>query len=221
MANELKIKNGLFVVGNEQITGSLTVSQGITSSVGIFGTASAAISASWAPTSGTTLFTASIYQITSSWANNSSTASYANTVISSSFSTNSLTSSYANTVISSSFSTNSSTASSLIGFVFDNTSSVSFVTASSNVVIQKITSSYLSVDYNYVVDSASNLRVGNIFGGWLPSGSTVTYAEYVTTDLGDTSQVSMSIILTGSYVQLLSNAATSYSWSIRAMGIYL
>lgn len=53
MANEFKIRNGFLSTGNSEITGSLTVTSGITGS--LFGTASfatQALSASWAPSVG-------------------------------------------------------------------------------------------------------------------------------------------------------------------------
>ena len=120
--------------------------------------------------------------------------------------------------ITASWAINASTASSLIGLSFDTTSSIS--TAPSNIISQRDTGSFISVNYQYAAHSSSNMRVGNIFGGWLPNGSEVTYAEFVTTDLGNTSEMSMSIALTDSYVQLISNAP-SLSWAIKTLATYL
>jgi len=56
MANEFIARNGIFALSNSQVTGSLSVTNGITGS--LFGTSSFAVSASWAPVT-TTAATAS------------------------------------------------------------------------------------------------------------------------------------------------------------------
>lgn len=187
--NELKVKNGLIVEGPERITGSLYVSQGISASFGLHGTAS------WAR-----------HALTSSWAVSASHALYADNARSSSYATNA------------SWATNALTASSVTGLSFDTTSSIS--STPTNVITQRDTSSFISVNYQYAAHSSSNMRVGNIFGGWLPGGSTVTYAEFVTTDIGNTSEMSMSIALTGSKVQLISNAPSLF-WTVKTLATYL
>jgi hypothetical protein len=114
-------------IGNQTISGSLIVTNGITGS--LYGTSSWAnnvISSSYATTAsyalnaggGTTLITGSTYPITSSWSNNTISASYALTAsyaTTASYALNSLTASYAATasyyngsVISSSYSLSAS-----------------------------------------------------------------------------------------------------------------
>jgi hypothetical protein len=79
MANEFKIKNGFLSTGNSEVTGSLSVTAGITGS--LFGTASFAISSS--------------NVATASFAVSASNANTASFTISSSFATTSISSSYA------------------------------------------------------------------------------------------------------------------------------
>jgi hypothetical protein len=52
------------------------------------------------------------------------------------------------------------------------------------------------------------------------SGS-ITYAEYKTSDIGTTSQVTMSAQLSASYVQLLSTVPSGQAWKIAAVSQYL
>ena len=94
MANEFKVKNGLYVSGSTTITnntaivGSLTVDGGITGS--LYGTASFAITASYAPSA-----LSSSYAISASHALNANTASYVLNAVSASYSNNALSASFA------------------------------------------------------------------------------------------------------------------------------
>ena len=249
--NELKVKNGLIVEG------PITAPE-ITSS--LFGTASFAVSASWAPTitavasaswasqslsaSHADVSDSSSFASTAtsaSHANVADTSSYAFVAISASFATTASyvpTSSYAvssSTAISSSYAFNATTASYvngvvesssyaatasvLSGFNFEASSSISVVTASNNIVISKSTGSFIAAFFDYAVASGSNIRAGTVFGSWV--NGTATYSEFTTVDVGDTSQVTMSLVITGSNVRLLSNAANSVSWSVKAIARYL
>jgi hypothetical protein len=73
MANEFVTRNGLIAQANSQITGSLTVTGGITGS--LFGTSSFAVSASYALNSTSASY--SLNSTTASYAINSTSASYA------------------------------------------------------------------------------------------------------------------------------------------------
>jgi hypothetical protein len=225
MANELKVKNGLIVVGN--ISSSAIISGSQISASGFFGTSSwaanavAAQTATTATTSATASYatyltgsaTASLFG-TARWSSFSISASWApgsgqsgTTLFTGS--TYPITASWAQT------------ASVLLGLTLDNSSSLSLVTASNIIVIQRITGSYVAAFFDYAVISASNMRAGTVFGGWIPGSANVSYTEISNVDVGDTSQVSMSLFLTQSFIQLLSNAATSYSWSVKAIGRYI
>lgn len=243
--NEFKIKNGLIVEG-QALSNGYTASVA-PATVGFFGTASwanRAISSSYADVAITASFalnfnpnaTAS-FANTASWAINAISASFLNgnatgsffgtasnavssqTAISASvalFANASLSASWASASISASF---ASTSSFLNGFNFDNTSSVLPQTSSLFVVAQKPTGSFLAAFFDYAANSGSNIRAGTVFGAW--TNNTASYAEYCTVDRGDTSQVTMSLIVTQSLVQLLSTVSTSANWTIRTLVRYI
>jgi len=58
-----------------------------------------------------------------------------------------------------------------------------------------------------------------MIAGW--SGSGITYTEYSTTDIGNTNQLTMSVAISASYIQLLSNASSSLNWNVKSSGRYL
>lgn len=163
----------------------------------------------------------SSYFITSSYSESSNSSSYSLTA---SFATNGgitlgTGSTYPFTSSRSISSSFAITSSKLNGFNYENTSSISNVTQSNYVVLQRLTSSLLSAFFKYVINSGSNLRVGEVIGGW--NSGNLTQVEYTTTDIGDTSQVTMSMNLSASYIQLVSNISTTTNWEIRASGDYL
>lgn len=168
---------------------------------------------------------------TSSWATNAVTAITALTASSLNFTP--LSSSYAGTasillgsVTSASYGLSSSyagTASVLVGLPIDNSSSLTQVSQSNVVVVQRITGSYVAAFYDYTIFSASNSRAGTAFGTW--NGSSVAYTEFATTDIGNTAPVTMSLILSSStsatFVQLVTNAGQFINWNVRAIGRYI
>lgn len=133
--------------------------------------------------------------------------------------TSSISSSWASQSLSSSLSETSKTASVLNGFVLDSGNLATTQTASNIVVIQKVTGSFSSAFYNYTISSGSNLRTGQVFGGWI--NNTCTYTDISTADIGDTSQVTMSIFVSGGFVQLLINAQSTNNWYVKASATYL
>jgi len=183
-----------------------TASYALTASEAIHAdTASLAVTASWANNGPfTTLFTGSTYQITSSWSNNALSANVATSA------------SWASASISSSF---ASTSSFLNGFNFDNTSSILPQTSSLFLVAQRETGSYLAAFCDYAAQSGSNIRAGTIFGAWI--NNTASYAEYTTVDVGDTSQVTMSLRVTESLFQFLSTVSTTTNWTVRTTVRYI
>jgi len=196
--------------------------------------ASASLSSSYSLTASYIVPTTVTQQITSSWSINSVSsvsASFASSSISASYALSSsyvMSSSYAvssshalnsNIAISSSYATTAATASSLSGFNFYNSSSTIDSTSSAQVVLETPTGSYISVFFDYAAKSASNIRAGTIFGAWIDT--TVTYSEFTTVDVGNTSEVSMSIVLNGANVRLLSSASLTPNWNIRAIARYI
>lgn len=151
-------------------------------------------------------------------------ASYSTNNLSSSYAlkaSNADTASYALNAGTASFLIGSvATASSLVGFAFDNTSSVAFFSQSQNIITSRATGSFQAAFFDYAAYSASNIRAGTVFAAWI-SGSS-SYAEYSTVDIGNTLAVTMSVQVTSTgLVQLLCNPSASYSWSIKAIGRYI
>ena len=80
-------------------------------------------------------------------------------------------------------------------------------------------SSYENAWFDYGIRSGSNQRAGTIMGCF--SNGNINYTEYCTTDLGNTSNVTMSLDLSGSYIRLISTINSSDNWNIKAFGRYL
>jgi len=165
-------------------------------------TSSYSTTSSYALNSGTSLITGSTYPITSSWSLNAGTASYFSGSI-----TNAISSSYANTA--------SYSANGLNTIQYNITSSGSIL-----VVYQNLTSSYNNVWFDYGVnDGTTNARCGTLFGCWF--NGAVKYTEYTTTDIGDTTDIMLSIDVSGSYVKLLALTNITNNWNIKALIRYL
>jgi hypothetical protein len=81
------------------------------------------------------------------------------------------------------------------------------------------TSSYNNVFYDYGIISSSNSRCGTIFGCW-NSGS-IVYSEVSTIDIGNTSDVSMSLDISASKIRLLAYANSIINWNIKSSARYL
>lgn len=60
----------------------------------------------------------------------------------------------------------------------------------------------------YTVRKGSNQRSGQVIGGWLSDGSSVVYQEDSTEDIGDTSQVTLSVDCSSSLIRLKATVTT-------------
>lgn len=84
-----------------------------------------------------------------------------------------------------------------------------------------IISNILCTDYNaiffdyIVMNQSNNLRAGTILAVFITSGTTVSYTEYSTTDIGDTSDVILSVIRTDNNIKLLANISSVLNWTIK------
>ena len=116
-------------------------------------------------------------------------------------------------------SSNSDTASYVNGLKITNTSSIISSVGSISVVSSFPTNSYENVWFDYGIKSGSNSRCGTVFGCW--NGTTATYTEYTVVDIGNTSDVTMSIDVSGSNIRLLSRINSVNNWNIKALGRYL
>ena len=95
-----------------------------------------------------------------------------------------------------------------------------------NTITSEYTSNgYKAAFYDYFVSSGSNIRSGNITSCW--SGSTINYFETVTVDIGNTDQVTMSVILqtplgpSPQVVLLRSNSTITGDWTVKAIARYI
>ena len=153
MANEFKIKNGFFSDGNSVITGSLTVTSGVTGS--LLGTASFAISSS-----------------------NATTASFASTSISASYA---ITASYAmnggggGSTNTGSLLTTASIAGSTITFTKGDGSTFPIVVPTGGTGSGAVTGGVLSGSFGITIDGAGSvITVGNKGYVTIPYAGTIT-----------------------------------------------
>ena len=189
---------------------SLSVDSYITASIvsssqfigNLSGTASFAISASYAPGSGTSV--SASYATTSSYA---LTASY----VSGAF--NSVTSSYAESA-SNFVITNTLT---LTAALMRN-STVNNSINGSNTVMSQVTGSYSSAFFQYTATSASNARAGQVSAVW--NNTTTTYTDFSTTDIGSTTVVTASVSLLANTIQFNVQTNTP-GWKIKTLATYL
>ena len=224
--NEFVARYGIISKGNIIVTGS------VTASAGFFGTASNALSASWAPVG------SSPFANSASWASSSyfaNSASYASASLFASFATSaswasgsyfansasfasaSLSSSFSSYTLSSSYAVSASV---LAGFAFFNSGTfTASVGVSQSVVSQYPTGSYVAAWFDYVAYSGSNQRAGTCFGDW--SGLSIQYDDFSVPDIGLTDQLTMSISMSSGFVQLVASTPPSGSWTFRAMGRFL
>jgi len=76
------------------------------------------------------------------------------------------------------------------------------------------TSSYDGGFFEYTAHSASNARAGNIMSTW--NGSNIVYAETTTMDIGDTSDLTTEVIISGSTARLIAYGANA-SYKIKTI----
>ena len=189
--------------GSAVITGSLTVSsslivigstistEGFTGS--LEGTASFAVSSS--------------YAISSSYSMTSSYSQVAQSTVSASY------------AATSSYSTNFTAATSLIidGAIQKGTSIASTIVGTYNLFTDP-TGSYTSAFGRYTVYRGANSRSGEFITSW--NGSTTTYTDVSTTDIGNTSDVSFISARVFGDIQISVVTATS-GWTVRMLVMYL
>jgi hypothetical protein len=185
--------------------------------------ASYALTASYAFTASyeTNIINSSSYSDSSSYSLNSTSASYA---LSSSYSDTSISASYALNSDSASYSLNSvtasiaSTASFALNGTYNNSSTVTTIGSLYELVVTP-TGSYDNAFFDYGIKSGSNSRCGTIFGCW--NDNNVIYTEYTTVDIGNTTQITMSMDISASNIRLLAIANTTNNWSIKTSARYL
>ncbi len=89
-------------------------------------------------------------------------------------------------------------------------------TASGNIIYEIPTSSYEGAFFEYTVQSASNARAGSIMTTWIPGTSNIVSTETTTTDIGSTSGVSFTTIITGSNIALTASVGDD-TWIVKTI----
>lgn len=87
-------------------------------------------------------------------------------------------------------------------------------TGNGNVIYSIPTSSYEGASFFYTAQSASNARAGNIISTWIPGTSNIVFNETTTTDIGSTSDVNFTTILTGANMALTASVGSG-TWTIK------
>ena len=220
------------------ITGSLEVSGSVTAhsfTGSLQGTASYALTASYVanassfPFTGSAIITGSLVvtgsiistngitgslQGTASWASNATSASFAQTasyllggVTSASYAA---TSSYANDFIIDNKLYLDET-------LTDRATVLSTIVGTNNLYTQA-TGSYTSAFGKYTMFSGANARAGEFITVW--NGTTVTYTDISTTDIGDTSTIVFSSAVVGSNIEINAVAGAS-GWKIKMLNTFI
>jgi len=70
-----------------------------------------------------------------------------------------------------------------------------------------------AIFFDYLIKNGTNVRAGTVIS--VNNGSSIEYTEQSTSDIGDTSQVTLSVVMNGSNVELRATVTTD-NWSIRA-----
>jgi hypothetical protein len=166
---------------------------------------------------------------TSSWAQNSISASYA---LSSSYSTTSISSSYATSasyliggVVSASYAATSSHATNFVvestlalnGTLTDSATVNSSIVGSNNLFTQA-TGSRTSAFGKYTIFNGANARAGEFITVW--NGTTTTYTDTSTTDIGSTADITFGSIIVGGNIEI-DAVATSSGWKIKMLTTFI
>jgi hypothetical protein len=156
---------------------------------------------------------------TASYVLNAISASYA---LSSSFASTANSASYAltaTTAATASYATNLTVASTLTldATLTDYATVASSIVGSNNLFTQN-TSSYTSAFFKYTAANGSNTRAGEVIAAW--NGTTTTYTDFSTVDIGDTSPVTASISIVTGQVQF--NIQTNSSgWRLKSLSTFM
>ena len=86
--------------------------------------------------------------------------------------------------------------------------------AASEVVAQVSTTDYTAAFFDFVVKKGTNIRSGTVYA--CHDGTNVEFTETSTNDLGDTSDVTLSVDISGANMRLLATV-TSDDWSVKSL----
>ena len=96
--------------------------------------------------------------------------------------------------------------------LIDNASVTSATTTTTVASVSGAT--YAAVFFDYVIYKSSNIRAGTVVA--CSDGTSVSFTETSTTDLGDTSDVTLAVDLSSSNFRLRATTASS-TWNIKAL----
>ena len=99
-----------------------------------------------------------------------------------------------------------------IGYSLTQTYMLESSVLNNNTISTVNTGSYMGAFYNYTLSKGINARAGQMMAVWNNGG--ISFTETLTTDIGDTSDVSFNAALNGGSVQLVANTAAP-GWKIR------
>ena len=129
------------------------------------------------------------------------------------------TASLALTAISSSYAATSSYSDAFsIGQTLTRYATVTSSINGSNTVFTQATGSYTSAFFKYTVTSGSNARSGEIMSVW--NGTTAAFTDNSTTDIGTTTDVTSSVAISGTNVQL-NMQTNSTGWRIKSIATFM
>jgi len=77
-------------------------------------------------------------------------------------------------------------------------------------------SSYDGAWFDYTIISSSNMRAGSIMSIWEAGTANINFTETTTTDIGDTADIVISTVITGSEIALRVNTPTD-KWKIKTI----
>ena len=88
----------------------------------------------------------------------------------------------------------------------------------SNIVFTQSTGSYTSAFFKYTVGKTTNARSGEIMAVW--NGSTVAFTDNSTTDIGSTTPVTASVVISGANIRLNVQTNTS-GWKVKSIATFM
>jgi hypothetical protein len=91
----------------------------------------------------------------------------------------------------------------------------SLVSAGTNVIGSFPTTDGNGVNFEYLVKSNLNYRVGNIMAVW--DGSNINFTEVTTVDLGNTTDVMLSCRILSGNVEIIADVVGPTTWVIRTL----
>jgi hypothetical protein len=206
VTGSFNISGSANINGNTQITGSLAVTQNITGSRMFLSSSNGTISGSTLTVygSGSTL---PVFTVQGS---QGELFSITDSLSGSLFSVNDIS----GLPIMEVFSDNTTLIGSYLDPMLITTAKVTQTNSGSFVVYSLPTASYDTAFFEYSVKSGSNARAGTIMA--IQSGTSVNFTETTTTDFGNTTPVSFTVVVTGSNMALTGSSTTG-SWTIKTI----